>query len=135
MDCIANKNGIYYDDNGFHPELEKMVYGSGYIVRNIDELCRQYGLSALSLYLTPEAMELNSIIVRQKCSGYGTAFLTDLCRWADKEGRCLALTPSGSFGSSKRRLTGFYRRFGFRKNTDLRIAQAMIRYPKQIRSN
>lgn len=54
----------------------------------------------------------------QRGQGVGTEFMDELTAYADEAGKPLLLTPSTDFGgSSKGRLTDFYRRFGFSQNS------------------
>lgn len=48
--------------------------------------------------------------------GHGTAAMQALVEYADATGQHLALSPSGDFGGDKKRLTDFYKRFGFVEN-------------------
>lgn len=71
-------------------------------------------------------------------AGLGSAVMRDLAAEADGRGWTLALTPSTDFGgSSRRRLEGFYRRFGFVANRgrrrDFTTTEAMIRRPREER--
>lgn len=67
--------------------------------------------------------------------GIGTEYMKRLLASADAAGKRVELTPDTSFGaSSKKRLTDFYRRFGFvenkGRNKDFTISQAMYRLPQ-----
>lgn len=68
-------------------------------------------------------------------SGQGTEFMNDLINNADSKGKAIGLTPSSDFGGNKKRLTEFYKRFGFvenkGKNKDFTISESMIRPAKQ----
>jgi len=63
--------------------------------------------------------------------GKGTAALQQLVDYADQTGQKIALTPSADFGGNKKRLTEFYKRFGFvenkGKNADQQISESMYR--------
>ena len=69
-------------------------------------------------------------------SGQGTEFMVQLIGDADKKGKAIGLTPSSDFGGNKKRLTEFYKRFGFvenkGKNKDFTISESMIRVPRDI---
>jgi GNAT superfamily N-acetyltransferase len=82
-------------------------------------------------------IELSSVEVpkNQRKQGLGTAFMTDLMKWADANGEPIFLTPSTSRGgSSVGRLQAFYGRFGFvrnhGRNKDFRSQDAMVRVPR-----
>lgn len=70
-------------------------------------------------------------------SGTGTAVMQRLTRWADQNGKTLALSPSGDFGGNKARLGDFYKRFGFVDNKgrakDYEISETMYREPQETR--
>lgn len=78
---------------------------------------------------------LNLIRVAKEEQGLGlaTKIMGELIEAADKNNWNLALSPDGSFGSSKVRLEVFYRRFGFRPNKgrtrDFNTWETMVRYP------
>lgn len=64
-------------------------------------------------------------------SGKGSEAMQQLIDYADQTGQRIALTPSGDFGGTKKRLVEFYKRFGFvenkGKNKDYEISEAMYR--------
>ena len=74
---------------------------------------------------------LDKVIVPEKQKGTGTKFMNDLIDDADSKGKPIGLTPSIDFGGNKRRLTEFYKRFGFidnkGKNKDFEISESLIR--------
>ena len=69
-------------------------------------------------------------------SGQGTEFMVQLIGDADKKGKSIGLTPSADFGGNKKRLTEFYKRFGFvenkGKNKDFTISESMVRTPRDM---
>lgn len=69
-------------------------------------------------------------------SGQGTEFMVQLIGDADKKGKTIGLTPSPDFGGNKKRLTEFYKRFGFvenkGKNKDFTISESMIRESREF---
>jgi hypothetical protein len=79
---------------------------------------------------------LDKIVVPENArdSGQGTDFMVQLVRDADKKGKAIGLTPSTDFGGNKKRLTEFYKRFGFVENKgnnkDFTISESMIRPAK-----
>lgn len=79
---------------------------------------------------------LNSIQVdpAERGKGRAEAAVADLTRVADEQGWTLALTPDNCWGSSKTRLTAWYRRHGFApnkgRNRDFEINEEMYRRPE-----
>lgn len=82
------------------------------------------------------AIHLSRVVVPMdgREQGIGTAFMTDLIRFADEQGRRITLTPSSDFGGNKTRLVKFYKRFGFvenkGRNKDFATMEAMYREPE-----
>lgn len=76
---------------------------------------------------------LSRIVVPEdgRQQGVGTQVMERLIHWADQTGKAIALTPSADFGGNKKRLTEFYKRFGFvenkGKNKDYEISESMYR--------
>ncbi|AXV09995.1 hypothetical protein DVS28_b0225 (plasmid) [Euzebya pacifica] len=74
---------------------------------------------------------LSRIAVDADRRGQGLAdtAMTELTGWADSHGITLALTASGDFGASPRRLRDWYGRHGFVPNrgTDHRVTESMVR--------
>lgn len=66
-----------------------------------------------------EIITLSRIVVPEgaRNAGSGTSAMKALVEYADRTGQHIALTPSGDFGGSKKRLVDFYKRFGFIENT------------------
>jgi GNAT superfamily N-acetyltransferase len=105
------------------------------------ELADYYSLSFVNVgrefrahpeYLCVFLVEVNE---DEQYMGNGTDFMSDLCEWADKNGKTITLTPSDDFGAtSVGRLIKFYKRFGFVENkgkhTDFTTKQNMYRKPK-----
>ena len=86
------------------------------------------------------SLELSRIVVPEKSKGVGTSIMNDLAEYADKTGQTVSLSPSTDFGgTSKRRLTEFYKRFGFvqnkGRNKDYTISNSMYRSPSIKSSN
>lgn len=69
-------------------------------------------------------------------TGKGTSAMQALVDYADRTGQRIALTPSSDFGGSKKRLTEFYKRFGFVDNKgrtkDFATRESMVRQPQQL---
>jgi len=93
---------------------------------------------AVEFYLTRRGdyVELNKLIVDEgvRGQGAGTRFMNDLVNEADRRDLVLATTPSTDFGATSReRLEGFYRQFGFVENAgqqrDYRTKETMYRVP------
>ena len=77
----------------------------------------------LHLYEKRDTIILSSIVVpkENRKSGVGTAAMNDIIEYADRNGKEIRLTPDiGIGGTSVNRLRKFYRRFGFKKNSDYR---------------
>ena len=72
--------------------------------------------------------------------GRGTAAMERLAAYADAAGKRMVLSPAepsdGIGTTSKKRLTDFYKRFGFRPNAgrsrDLAVSDAMVREPQAL---
>lgn len=81
---------------------------------------------------------LDKIVVPDELrgSGKGTEFMVNLIADADRKGKSIGLTPSSDFGGNKKRLTEFYKRFGFvenkGKNKDFTVNESMIRAAREI---
>jgi len=111
-----------------------------------DEIKRRYGLSELSVQVTPRGtLELESIVVpkRDRNAGRGSAAMKALTEFADDRGLEIELQTAqrdmraGSWGTtSRRRLRKFYRRFGFtlnqgaNKRAELSLYTDMYRVPR-----
>jgi len=65
------------------------------------------GIITLSQIVVPE---------NERGAGKGTAAMQALIDYADRTGQHVALSPSADFGGNKKRLTEFYKRFGFVEN-------------------
>lgn len=78
---------------------------------------------------------LNKIVVPkdERGSGKGTAAMKQLLAYADNTGQRVVLTPSSDFGGNKKRLTDFYKKFGFAENKgkkrDFSVRETMVREP------
>lgn len=72
------------------------------------------------------AIRLIRVPVHLRGSGHGERALSIVCRWADRNGKTLTLTPDGVFGSDLGRLVAWYLRHGF---TARRGIASMTRYP------
>ena len=81
---------------------------------------------------------LQKVIVDKESrgAGEGTKFMEDFLRLADEKGSKAALTPTSDFGGNKKRLEGFYERFGFTPNKgkakDFSISESLVREPKAL---
>jgi len=76
----------------------------------------------LELYDHGKFLSLDKIVVPggQRGVGIGSEVLSKITDYADKEGKRIFLTPSTSYGgTSVNRLLNFYKRFGFKKVTDI----------------
>lgn len=101
------------------------------------ELQDKYGVE-LDLLGSPESetLSLSRIVVpkEQRGKGVGAKVMEEIVQFADVNNKKLVLTPSKDFGgTSVKRLTDFYKRFGFvenkGKNKDFTIRDTMYRVP------
>jgi GNAT superfamily N-acetyltransferase len=92
----------------------------------------------VSVYDDGESLSLSTLNVPrgQRKQGLGTAFMEDLCAYADRVGKRIELNlgdKSAGETTSKSRLVEFYRRFGFVRNfgrtVDYRLSCQMYRLP------
>lgn len=101
---------------------------------NNEKILDKYNLKNLVLSKNGNYVTLNKIVAKELGKGYGSKFMEELAKIADKNGWILALTPDASFGgTSTSRLKNFYKKFGFvankGKNTDFSTRETMIRKP------
>jgi GNAT superfamily N-acetyltransferase len=117
--------------------------GKGGNAKNIDELRSEIegvkGIKTISLYESRGKIKLDSIIVDKEYrnSGIGTKALEMIIGYADENSKIVALSPAlkddfqGT--TSRSRLIGFYKRFGFienkGRNKDFEISESMYRKP------
>lgn len=102
------------------------------------ELMNKYGdvIDKLHLYQSTEALELNLIKLynNKKGIGKGREIIDNITKYADDNRLVIHLTPTDEFGSDIKRLTQFYKDFGFiynkGKNKEFRTKDTMIRYPR-----
>ncbi|MGB4792040.1 MAG: hypothetical protein WBP35_01840, partial [Lactococcus chungangensis] len=86
------------------------------------------------------SIEIQKIIVPDddRNSGTGTKAMSEIIAYADANNKTITLTPSSDFGGNKKRLTEFYKRFGFienkGKNKDSDFSDTMYRKPLVIES-
>ena len=96
-----------------------------------DVLKSKYPDLKIGVSETADNIILDKVVVPDKLKGTGTKFMNDLIADADSKGKAIGLTPSSDFGGNKKRLTEFYKRFGFvenkGKNKDFTISESMIR--------
>ena len=99
-------------------------------------LIEEHHLDALWLHDYPFGFAISEIAVLPEYRGQGhaQAAMEALVRYADQQGVMIALTPDNAFGSSKGRLTKWYRSLGFvpnkGRNKSYRFRETMIRHPK-----
>lgn len=104
----------------------------------IEAVRQQWDAAGIKNSLTEKegTITLSQIVVSEaeRNTGKGTAALSALVDYADRSGQRVVLTPSSDFGGNKKRLTEFYKRFGFvenkGKNKDFSTMERMIREPK-----
>lgn len=84
--------------------------------------------SGKNKYITLNRIEINKPFRKE---GYGNMFMEQLVKTADKLGMRIVLSPTNEFGSSKARLTSWYKKFGFvmnsGRNKDWQVRETMIR--------
>lgn len=87
---------------------------------NIDELKQTWADSGIDSAVSERdgVITLSKIIVPEsgRNQGKGTAAMQALINYADQTGQHIVLSPSADFGGNKKRLTDFYKRFGFVEN-------------------
>lgn len=84
-------------------------------------------------YIRPQDIKIEP---SEQGKGLGTAFMEDLCKYADWSDLQIRLSPSDAHGASSiSRLVNFYKRFGFvenkGKNKNLSFSETMYRNPQQ----
>lgn len=111
---------------------------SGLEAADLSRLLREkYDGLKLGLSGKGPVVSLDKIILPEldRNSGTGTQIMRQIMRWADQNGKTLALTPSADFGGNKNRLAEFYKRFGFKDNKgrdrDYEISESMYRPPEK----
>ena len=98
---------------------------------------KQFMAESINVSKTKHYWEINKIETPKHLQGKGHANseLKELLTHADKEKIPVALSPTSEFGSSKTRLTKWYRRHGFvpnkGRNKDFRTQQTMVRPNKE----
>ena len=119
------------------PGGELYQSGGGATISSLTaELEREHPGLKLNLIDGRNAVTLSRIVLpqEQRNAGTGTAIMQRVVEWADANAKVLALTPSSDFGGNKKRLTQFYKRFGFVENKgkskDFTISEAMVRQPE-----
>ena len=91
---------------------------------------------AVNLSESDKALYLGKIFVRAKDRGIGigSSFMREICAYADRAKKQIALTPSADFGGSVTRLKVFYKKFAFvenkGRNKDFSFRETFYRNPK-----
>ena len=63
--------------------------------------------------------------------GLGKEIMDKIIDYVDTTNKDIYLTPSKDFGATSiKRLTNFYKKFGFKKNKDYVTRESMVRYSK-----
>ena len=102
-----------------------------------DDLIEKHKLSSLVLTHRPDAklIEVNNIAVHPEHRGQGHArrAMNGLTAHADATGHDLAIQPDPVYGSSKKRLTKWYRSHGFgpNKGKNFSTKLSMLRRPRE----
>jgi len=127
-------NVHYESKNRIKELMESIDFDEHGMSLNNEKILGKYNLKDLILSKNGNYVTLNKIVANELGNGFGSKFMSDLVRIADKNGWTLALTPDMSFGaSSVGRLKKFYKRFGFIPNkgrkADFNTRETMIRKP------
>ena len=127
-------NVHYESKNRIKELMESIDFDEHGMYLNNEKMLGKYNLKDLILSKNGNYVTLNKIVANKLGNGFGSKFMSDLVRIADKNGWTLALTPDMSFGaSSVGRLKKFYKRFGFIPNkgrkADFNTRETMIRKP------
>lgn len=131
--------GLMLAGAGFVPGIGDAAKNVGKAVRkgSVDRISRNWEKRGVESYIDEgdNYIRLRSVIVPEsrRGEGLGTQFMDDLTDYSDQTGKPILLTPSTAYGaSSKSRLEGFYKGFGFQpnagRNRDFSLPnEAMIR--------
>lgn len=120
---------------GYHPTNEGGTLNQS--SPTLDAVRQQWDAAGITHHISEKngAITLSRIVVPEadRGAGKGTAAIQSLVDYADQTGQRVMLTPSADFGGNKKRLTEFYKRFGFvenkGKNKDFTTMERMIREP------
>ncbi|MEC5161724.1 MULTISPECIES: hypothetical protein [unclassified Janthinobacterium] len=86
----------------------------------LDDVRQQWDSAGIKhgIFESSDRVTLSQIIVPDAArgAGKGTAAMQALIDYADAAGKHVVLSPSADFGGNKKRLTAFYKRFGFIEN-------------------
>jgi GNAT superfamily N-acetyltransferase len=128
---------LWYAANYVKPEGQKQA--SLLKRSSLKGIIQKYEEQGAELYVvdSPGYWTLSKIVLPEdiRGAGLGTQIMTELCSLADQADVAIFATPDTTFGaSSKARLQGFYRRFGFIPNAgrykDFRSRETMVRQPR-----
>jgi hypothetical protein len=124
----SGQGGLFGGDLGTKNEVNSL--------KSLMDKYKRLGVDSWVAEHSNGVITLNSVKVptEEQSRGIGTAFMNDLTRLADEQGKTISLTPSKDFGaSSVARLKTFYKRFGFvenkGRNKEFRISDSMLRKP------
>ena len=98
-----------------------------------EQLARRFSGVDFSLSESDAGITLNKLVVPQdqRGQGVGSDFMAEVTRYADEQGKPIALTADGDFGGSKAGQRRFYERQGFvpnkGRNKDFTFTENMIR--------
>lgn len=108
----------------------------------VNGIKKQYGIElGLKGSTSSDVLSLHKIVVPEdtRNQGTGSKVMQDIIKHADTHNKTIALTPSSDFGGNKKRLTGFYKKFGFvenkGRNKDYEISESMYRSPQGRKYN
>jgi GNAT superfamily N-acetyltransferase len=87
---------------------------------SLDDVKAEWGAAGISSSLSEsdDRITLSKIVVPDgaRGEGVGTKAMQSLVAYADSVGKHVVLSPSPDFGGNKKRLSDFYKRFGFIEN-------------------
>jgi len=134
------KGAYQNNQNGLFCVLDMLLDGKmNYVyITNKDDVGKVFGINVLEMSYDcrdGSMVCVDRIDMEKHGSGFGSALMELICKWADQNRITLTLTPSVSFGAtSTKRLVDFYKRFGFvlnkGKQSNFKTRQAMYRLSK-----
>lgn len=123
-------------DNGGSFSTSTNIYES--VIESLQSVKDNNPDVELAVYQGNKAIVLSKIMVTKENRGKGLAkkAMQDLIQYADGANQVITLTPSSDFGSNKKKLTEFYKQFGFVENKgkhkNFEISDVMYREPTGI---
>ncbi|MDB4352377.1 hypothetical protein OAA60_02990 [Porticoccaceae bacterium] len=124
------------------PAVGEMMGGDVPVKSTLDELIENAKGRGVDLSVSDrgDSLSVNKIVVpkEKRGQGLGSSTMEDVVRYADSGQKKVTLSPSTDFGgTSSKRLSDFYKRFGFvenkGRNKDFTISEGMFRNPINIK--